>query len=84
MTDKTVSVLIERDPWVSRVPVFNFLRRVHDDQDGVVSLETVLVIGAIALPILIFLIVKAWPTIRGYFNTGLQTLENGRNGAIGS
>ena len=32
------------------------LWRVHHDEEGAVSLETVLIIGAIALPILIFLI----------------------------
>ena len=39
------------------------------------SLETVLILGAIALPILIFLIKVGWPTVQNYFNTGLQTLQ---------
>ena len=53
----------------------NLLRKVHDDEKGVVSLETILIIGAIALPILIFLIKVGWPTIKTYFNTGLTDLQ---------
>lgn len=51
------------------------LRRVHSDQRGAVSLETILIIGAIALPILIFLINVGWPRIKQYFNRGLESLE---------
>ena len=53
----------------------NLLRKVHEDQEGAVSIETILIIGAIALPILIFLLYHAWPKIRDYFNTGLDTLQ---------
>ena len=35
--------------------LWNLLRKVHDNEDGVISIETILIIGAIALPILIFL-----------------------------
>lgn len=59
------------------------LKRVHNDERGAVSLETILIIGAIALPILIFLIKYGWPKIKGYFNRGLQDLEDGRQGAVG-
>ena len=58
------------------------LRRVHNDEQGAVSLETILIIGAIALPILIFLIKVGWPRIKGYFNQGLQDLEGERDAAI--
>ena len=61
--------------------LLKLLRKIHEDEDGSISLETILVIGAIALPILIFLIVKAWPTIKAYFNTGLEDLTNGANTA---
>ena len=44
--------------------LWNLLKQVHNNEDGVISIETILIIGAIALPILIFLIVKAWPTMR--------------------
>lgn len=57
------------------------LRRVHEDEKGGVSLETVLIIGAIALPILIFLIMVAWPRVRDFFNQGMQDLENGATNA---
>jgi Flp pilus assembly pilin Flp len=53
----------------------DLLKRVHRDERGAVSLETVLIIGAIALPILIVLIKFGWPRIRDYFDRGLQDLE---------
>jgi len=52
------------------------LKRVHEDDRGAVSLETILIIGAIALPILIFLIKFGWPRIRDYFFKGLENLES--------
>jgi hypothetical protein len=51
------------------------LRRVHSDERGAVSLETILIIGAIALPILIVIIKFGWPRIYSYFNEGLDDLE---------
>jgi hypothetical protein len=42
---------------------------------GSVSLETILIIGAIAVPILLFLLKVAWPTIKTFFNTGVSDLE---------
>jgi Flp pilus assembly pilin Flp len=51
------------------------LRRVHQDEGGSVSLETILIIGAIAVPILLFLLKVAWPTIKTFFNTGVSDLE---------
>ena len=53
------------------------LRRIHDDEKGGVSLETILIIGAIALPILIFLITVAWPRVKEFFNQGMTDLESG-------
>ena len=55
----------------------NLLRRVHRDQAGGLSLETILIIGAIALPILIFLITVAWPRVQTFFNQGMTDLETG-------
>jgi Flp pilus assembly pilin Flp len=57
------------------------LRQVHRDERGAVSLETLLIIGVIALPILIFLIKVGWPRIKAYFNTGLTNLESGQQAA---
>ncbi|GAB4142277.1 MAG: hypothetical protein Tsb009_12440 [Planctomycetaceae bacterium] len=54
----------------------NLLKRIHNDERGAVSLETILIIGAIALPILIFLLKFGWPKIRDYFNSGTRDLEN--------
>lgn len=58
------------------------LQKVHRDEQGAVSLETILIIGAIALPILIFLIKVGWPRIKEYFNQGLEDLEEGGRQAV--
>lgn len=55
--------------------ITKLLKAVHRDQRGAISLETVLIIGAIALPILIFLLKYGWPKIKNYFNKGMQNLE---------
>ena len=58
---------------------FNFkslLQRLHGDEEGGVSLETLLIIGAIALPVLIFIITVAWPRIIQYFEEGMDDLED--------
>ena len=59
--------------------LLRLLKRVHEDEDGAVSLETILIIGAIALPILIFIIKFGWPKIRQFFDTGMQDLQNNTN-----
>ncbi len=61
--------------------MFRLLRKLHNDQQGAVSLETILIIGAIALPILIFLIKVGWPYIRDYFERGVQELRQGADDA---
>jgi F0F1-type ATP synthase membrane subunit b/b' len=53
------------------------LARAHRDEEGSVSLETILVIGAVALPILIFLMKVGWPKIRDQFMSRLDELEEG-------
>jgi hypothetical protein len=60
----------------------DLLRKVHRNEEGTISLETILIIGAIALPILVFLILKAWPRVKEYFNQGLTDLEDNRQQAI--
>jgi len=57
------------------------LRQVHSDQRGQVSIETVLILAAIALPILIFVIKFGWPRIKLFFDKGMNDLEGGANGA---
>jgi Flp pilus assembly pilin Flp len=63
--------------------LMKLLRRVHRDEEGAVSLETVLIIGAIALPVLIFLIKVGWPMVKGFFNEGMQDLDSERTNAAG-
>ena len=55
--------------------VLRILQKLHRDERGAVSLETILIIGAIALPILIFVLKFGWPRIRNYFYTGMTNLE---------
>ncbi|MFP6612793.1 MAG: hypothetical protein VB835_10820, partial [Pirellulales bacterium] len=59
--------------------LWSLLRKVHQDEKGAVSLETILVVALIALPILIFLYNYGWPRIRQYFSEGLDELEEGRD-----
>jgi len=49
-------------------------RRLHRDERGAVSLEMILIIGAIALPILVFIIKFGWPQIREMFYRGAEEL----------
>lgn len=59
----------------------DILRKVHRDERGGVSIETILIIGAIAIPILIFLVKVGWPRVKDYFNRGMQDLEQGADSA---
>ncbi len=67
---------------MKKASLWRLLQQIHADDRGAVSLETILIIGAIALPILIFLIKVGWPRIKGYFTQGLQELEAERVNAI--
>jgi len=71
----------EEDLLMKKARWFDLFKRLHEDQSGSVSLETILIIGAIALPVLLFLINFAWPRIRGYFLTNLKDLEDSGAGA---
>ena len=55
--------------------VRQLFRRIDRDERGAVSLETILIIGAIALPILIFIIKFGWPKIKNYFDNGVSELQ---------
>jgi Flp pilus assembly pilin Flp len=61
--------------------LLGLLRKVHSDERGAVSIETILIIGAIAIPILIFVIKVGWPRIKAYFNKGMDDLETGAGAA---
>ena len=58
------------------------LQRVHADERGAVSIETIMIIGAVAIPILIFLLRYGWPRIKDYFNDGMNDLESQRNNVM--
>ncbi len=62
--------------------IWKLFRQIHEDDDGSVSIETILIIAAIAIPILIFILKYGWPKIRDYFMQGLDDLEEGRQDAI--
>jgi Flp pilus assembly pilin Flp len=62
--------------------VQSLLRRIHENENGAVSIETILIIGAIAIPILIFLLKFGWPRIKDYFNEGMNDLEAERSGVM--
>lgn len=55
------------------------LAQVHRDQRGQVSIETILILAAIALPVLIFVIKFGWPRIKTFFDKGMTDLEGGAN-----
>jgi hypothetical protein len=58
------------------------LARIHADQAGGVTIETVLIIAAIALPILIFIIRIGWPRMKQFFIRGMDDLEQGASDAV--
>jgi Flp pilus assembly pilin Flp len=60
---------------------WGLLKKVHRDERGAVSIETILIIAAIALPILIFIIKFAWPRIKDFFERGMTDLEDGADDA---
>jgi len=64
-----------------RASLRKLLRQVHEDEQGQVSIETVLILAAIAIPILIFVIKFGWPRIKQFFESGMQDLEGGANNA---
>ena len=49
---------------MNRPSLGSLLRTIHEDERGAQTIETVLIIAAISLPILIFLYKFAWPKIR--------------------
>ena len=61
--------------------MLDLLRVVHRDERGAVSIETVLIIAAIALPILIFLVKFVWPKIQSYFEDRMDDVMGEGAGA---
>jgi Flp pilus assembly pilin Flp len=66
-------------------PWRKLFRQLLEEEQGAVSVETMLIIAAIALPILIFIIKFGWPRIKTFFNNGMNDLEGGAGaGAAGT
>jgi Flp pilus assembly pilin Flp len=66
---------------ITQSPLSRLLARIHRDERGGVSIETVLILAAIALPILIYLIKVGWPSLKAFFNRGMQDLETSSQSA---
>lgn len=58
------------------------LQAIHRDEAGTVTLETVLILAAIAMPVLIITIKFGWPKIKDYFDKGMDGLKDASDGAI--
>lgn len=56
-------------------PLRNLFKRIHNDERGAVTLETVLIVGAVAIPILIFIINYVMPKIQEQFDDNIQDLD---------
>jgi hypothetical protein len=63
--------------------MWKLLKKIHGDEKGGVSIETVLIIAAIALPILIFIIKFGWPRIKKWFEGEMDVLESGSSSGAG-
>lgn len=50
-------------------------RRVHRDEAGAVSLETILLLAAIALPVLVVILKFGWPAVKGMFESNHDRLK---------
>ena len=58
----------------ARASLGELFKRVHQDERGVVSLETILVVAAIAIPVILFIYKIGWPKISKIFTDGLEGL----------
>jgi Flp pilus assembly pilin Flp len=63
-------------------------KRIHQDERGAVSLETILVVAAIAIPVILFVYKIGWPKIQKLFTDGITNLQteagNVSNGTSGN
>ena len=66
---------MKTQPIKHKASFWGLLKKVHRDQRGAVSIETILIIAAIALPILIWIIKFGWPMVQRFFESGMQDLE---------
>jgi Flp pilus assembly pilin Flp len=56
--------------------MLELFKRLHKDERGSLSLETILIITAIAIPIILFIYKIGWPKIREMFDTSMDVLIN--------
>jgi Flp pilus assembly pilin Flp len=59
---------------------WSLLKRIHREERGAVSIETILVVAAIAIPVLVFILKFGWPKIRDWFNRGMNDLDGASTG----
>ena len=60
---------------LQRPTLWRLLKKVHNDERGAISIETILVLAVIAIPILIFILKFGWPKVKEIFEEGLEDLE---------
>lgn len=66
-------------------PAINSSRPGRRRRRGALSIETILILAAIAVPILIFILKVGWPKIQKYFNESTDNLiEESYNAQQGS
>ena len=56
-------------------PVRKILKRIHNDERGAVSIETVLIVAAVAIPILIFIVNFVMPRLKESFSENMDDLD---------
>lgn len=80
-TSDPVPVAVPAQAAVPKASLVGLFRRLHRDERGAVSFETILIIAAIALPILIFLLKVGWPRIKALWTKGMTDIEGAQNAA---
>lgn len=56
-------------------PLRKILKRIHNDERGAVSIETVLIVAAVAIPILIFIVNFVMPRLKESFSENMDDLD---------
>lgn len=56
-------------------PLKKILKRIHNDERGAVSIETVLIVAAVAIPILIFIVNFVMPRLKDSFSQNMDDLD---------
>ncbi len=58
-----------------KASLLGLLKKIHRDEGGALTIETVLIIAAIAIPVLIFILTVVWPRVKNFFNEGMNDLD---------